>query len=225
MAQPSLFTRSVNSMLLLLAMLAAPTGYADTEECDPAKTFIYGCEPIEPLYQVRVLLQPTHGPITLGYRQTPYPPGMAPTGGKGSCHFKKSYETTFSATSSVVSESIAYAGIGSELIVTNLGPRPVKVELTGSPAGEPLAKGETKKFSLTTAEEDSKLTVSLPLWKIWQLPEKRKGKVICARESKNEKLKAQVVTLKAQTEEPGLWEQVPATEAPPPVPTVLEPAK
>ncbi len=213
--------------ILIAALIAGKFVFADTEECDPTKRFVFGCDPIEPLYQVRIKLAPKHGPITLAYWQTPYPVGMTPTGGPESCQYKKSYEAMYSATTSDIAETVAFGAIGSEIKVTNLGLRPVKVEFTGTTAGEPLAKGESKKFSLTTAAEDQVIGATIPLWKIWQIPEKKKGKTICSREAKKRRLKAQVVTLKVQTEEAGMWEESAAAGEVPPAaaaPAVAIPA-
>lgn len=213
-------------LLLLALFLTLPLAAEEIELCEEGKKFVYGCDPIDPLYQIRVELSPANGGVELSYSQSPFPPEMKPASGE-SCQFKKRFETGLKSGTPTGNGVLALATLGTEIRLTNLGSRPVKIQLTGSPAGEPLAKGQSRKFSLTTAQEVRTESLNLPFWRVWQRPEKRQGKVVCTTDTKKLRVKAQVLLLKAEAEEAGLWEEAtetPTAPTPSPAPAAATPS-
>ena len=120
--------------LWITLLFALPLHAEEAELCEQGKTFVYGCDPVEPLYQIRVDLSPAHGGVELGYSQTPLPPEMKPAAGE-SCTPKKRFETTLKSGTPTGTGVLAFAALGTEIRLTNLSPRAVKINLTGTPEG------------------------------------------------------------------------------------------
>ncbi len=205
-------SKTKNALRLALVMVAAAPLYADDEElCPTGKTFLFGCDPIDPVYQLRLKLIPLPGrPIDVKLRQSPIPPGTPPTASAKSCAVQKAVEGQYASSTETVAHT-ALAALGTELVVTNLAVNPISVTLTGEAPGEPLKSGETRKISLTTAEQEDSTSVSIPQWRVWEKATPGKKKV-CERDKTTRRFKAQGVTLTVKGMEDGAWESTPSSQ-------------